>query len=363
MSTAALASDSPNLRASSHIGYMPYLDGLRGLAVLAVIVYHAMPTALPGGFIGVDVFFVLSGFLITLLLLKEYDRAGRISLKNFYARRALRLLPALVLLLATYLLLSVLLSWNVTERLWDALLVICYSVNWTRAYELRVPKHLGHTWSLSIEEQFYLIWPLLLLCLLRYTSCRLKLARLIFCGALLAWLLRVGLYFGGSTPERVYNGLDTRADSLLLGCALGTFISCRTLSSSKQARETLRLVAGGALVGLALFLLHAHWWSSLTALLGLFLVPLLSLAVIASLMNSEQSLIRSVAEQPVIVWIGQLSYGLYLWHYFVFHVIRATTDFSDLQVLVVGSGISLAAASLSFYLLERPCLRLKKRFA
>jgi peptidoglycan/LPS O-acetylase OafA/YrhL len=103
---------------------MPYLDGMRGLAVLAVIVYHGMPNLVPGGFFGVDVFFVLSGFLITLLLLREYDKTGRINLKNFYMRRALRLLPALVLLLCAYLVVSAILGWNLAERIRDTLLVI-----------------------------------------------------------------------------------------------------------------------------------------------------------------------------------------------------------------------------------------------
>lgn len=342
---------------------MPYLDGMRGLAVLAVIVYHAMPSLVPGGFFGVDVFFVLSGFLITLLLLREYDKTGRINLKNFYMRRALRLLPALVLLLFAYLAVSVILGWNLAERIRDTLLVICYSVNWARAYEVWIPKHLGHTWSLSIEEQFYVIWPILLLCLLQYVSCRRKLARIIFCGALAAWLLRINLYLNGSTPERIYNGLDTRADSLLMGCGLGVLLSCGALPRSRKAINNLRLIACVASIGLMLLLLHAHWWTSTTTLVGLFVAPLLSLAIIASMVTSKESVFRAVAEQRVIVWVGQLSYGLYLWHYVVFAVFRSTTNMTDLEVLLVGCAVSLAVAAMSFYWFEKPFLRLKTRFA
>jgi peptidoglycan/LPS O-acetylase OafA/YrhL len=149
------------------LSYTPALDGIRGVSILAVMIYHAGASFLPGGFIGVDVFFVLSGFLITALLLKEYDRGRQIQLKKLYIRRVLRLAPALAVLLFVF----TVSSWLLLEpkqagsHLWDAFITLCYASNWTQALDIHPPDLLGHTWSLSIEEQFYILWPMTL-CLL-----------------------------------------------------------------------------------------------------------------------------------------------------------------------------------------------------
>src|SRR5262245_60440887 len=178
---------------------------------------------LPGGFIGVDVFFVLSGYLITALLVVEWEQDGRISLPHFYARRALRLLPALSLLLLAYLAVG----WWLTKG-WQALLVnagivLFYAANWARALGRDLPI-LGHTWSLSIEEQFYLLWPPIVVVLLRLGLTRRGLAAVALGGALLAAAARVALGLAGASFQRLYNGLDTRADALLVGCFLGAVL-------------------------------------------------------------------------------------------------------------------------------------------
>ncbi|MFW9929612.1 MAG: acyltransferase family protein, partial [Candidatus Thorarchaeota archaeon] len=178
-------------------GYVPQLDGMRGIAVLAVIAFHAGISFMPGGFIGVDIFFVLSGFLITSLLIREYDKYKDINFKHFYIRRALRLLPALILLLILFSVLSVFfLQWTQAKsNLEDALIVLFYVANWARAFHIHGAGWLGHAWSLSIEEQFYILWPITLIFLLKRIHSRRNIFYLVLIFAGLSWLLRLILSF------------------------------------------------------------------------------------------------------------------------------------------------------------------------
>lgn len=170
---------------------------------------------LQGGYLGVDVFFVLRGFLITTLIVEEFDRAGSVSLKNFYIRRILRLAPALIALLTVYCIVSlVTLSENLARKNYlEALITAAYLSNWARAFSIHPPDFLGHTWSLSIEEQFYMLWPILLLGLLRWIRRRSHVVLIAVALALVAGIERVLLAMAGATSERLYNGLDTRADA------------------------------------------------------------------------------------------------------------------------------------------------------
>jgi len=205
------------------LGYKPALDGLRALAVLPVLLFHGGVPGFQWGYIGVDVFFVISGYLITDTLLKEQAETGCISLLGFYRRRALRLLPALALVCLAVLLFMGLVanSWNQAWR--EIAIVAFYAGNWTRALGTGLPQYLGHTWSLAIEEQFYIRWPALLLAILALnptiiSSLRLILALVI---AVTCWRIFLALY--GASADRLYNGTDTRADALLIGAALAFF--------------------------------------------------------------------------------------------------------------------------------------------
>jgi peptidoglycan/LPS O-acetylase OafA/YrhL len=206
---------------SSSPGYIPELDGMRGLAILAVMMFHTKRFLL-GGFIGVDIFFVLSGFLITTILVKEYDTTGHINFKHFYLRRILRLAPALILMLAVFSAFSILFlhAAELKRNLMQVLIVVCYATNWARALDFYPMGHISHTWSLSMEDQFYILWPIMLLCLLRFVKSRRSVVSIICFLALLSWALRVFLARNGASTPRLQVGLDTRADALLVGCAL-----------------------------------------------------------------------------------------------------------------------------------------------
>ena len=230
-----------------------------------VMLTHARYRApyLQGGSIGVDIFFVLSGFLITYLLVREHDRHGhRISLWKFYARRALRLGPALVLLLIVLALGGCLFFDPETARsnLIDVAITVVYAVNWARAFDIP-PKLLGHAWSLSIEEQFYLLWPLILIVMLRAISSRQRIATVILLGAVVSYLWRVALALQGASVQRLFNGLDTRADSLLVGCALGLVLGSNLIREEIRPviAAKLKLVAPLTSTAIAVTVLFSNW--------------------------------------------------------------------------------------------------------
>ena len=205
------------------LGYRPQLDGVRALAVLAVVGFHASITGVQGGYLGVEPFFVLSGFLITTLLAQEWAGTGTIRLSAFYARRALRLLPALAVFLAAALLYALLRPDAVEVQGFyrDFFATIAYVANWSMALQDQFETHLlSHTWTLAVEEQFYLLWPPLLVLLLRLRDRRVAFA-MACAGAvgLTAW--RVALYRNGASLPRVAWALDTRVSALLLGAAIG----------------------------------------------------------------------------------------------------------------------------------------------
>ena len=241
---ARLGHPAPRLR------YEPALDGVRAFAVLAVIGYHADVHSLRGGFLGVDVFFVLSGYLITALLLAEHGDAGRIDVRAFYARRARRLFPALLLVLLGVAAYSgfVAFSGDRGAIRADALASLLYVQNWHLVWSgasyftaFAAPSPLRHLWSLAIEEQFYLVWPLALIALLRVArSSRRVLGAAIVAAALASALLMSAMYHAGSDPSRVYYGTDTRAQELLVGALLAVLLSRSPRVPAAIARSSRR---------------------------------------------------------------------------------------------------------------------------
>ena len=356
------ASDSPSNRS---VGHIPALNGIRGFAILVVMLFHTGIQTFVGGFIGVDVFFVLSGFLITSLLVKEFDRLGHINLKNFYLRRILRLAPAFILLLLAVNIASLLLlnRTQIKYTLIDSLIALFYLSNWSWAFDIHRPNLLAHAWSLSIEEQFYLLWPLILMTLLRHIRSRWRIVAVIFFCALAAWLLRIFLLTQGATFERVYTGLDTRADALLLGCGLGVLLSSNLLSDRWRNRlaQILPVLTPCCLLSL-LYLCFTIEWHNLQLYYWLFFViELLVAIIILDVFVAERSLVQRILGAKFLTWVGNISYGLYLWHYVVYKAIRILHG-NEWQVLIIGSCLTFFIAILSYRYLERPFLQIKNRF-
>lgn len=344
--------------------FNPGLEGLRGLAILLVLVFHAMPGALPGGFIGVDIFFVLSGFLITRILLDEHQRRQRVSLKAFYLRRCLRLMPALTLLLGAFIVFSFITYPSEQQQsLWGEVAISAiYMTNWARAFDLYSFQFLGHTWSLAIEEQFYMLWPGLLCLLLRSDTSARHLGAIVLAIIVASALWRAYLFFEGHSAMRVYNGLDTRADGLMLGAGLAVFLNLYSSSTGAMFTHRLKIAGFGALLLLALLASLATWDNPLMIYLGYSLTSLLSTCLIAHIAMNREGQLGRLFSGMIIRWTGQISYGLYLWHFPIYCTLLKA-GLSQWQTLLLGIPLSFAAASISYYLLEKPCLRLKKRYS
>lgn len=362
--TLNLVSSKPQLIedvAPFRLGYRPALDGVRGVAILSVLAFHTHHlfgwSLLPGGLVGVDIFFVLSGFLITTLLLEEWESAGTISLKSFYWRRALRLVPALlVLLVSLYYFSDVLFRTEAHSTRRAIPVAFVYASDLALAF---FKIHLGalqHTWSLAIEEHFYIIWPLVLLLALKMDIGRKRLVILTLLLAAASAVHRAALQQFGALPVRMYYGIDTRADALLIGCATGMCVSWGLIRA-----RALRAWLVPALLFIV-FCSFATDYSTAFMHFGGFTVLAAATAVLlVNLVVSPASYAGSFLEYRPLVWVGRISYGVYLWHYPVF---KATSFLqgSWLLKLLVGFGATLIVSCFSYYVLERPALSLKRRF-
>ncbi|MFE5032096.1 acyltransferase family protein [Streptomyces sp. NPDC056683] len=348
-------------------GRVAGLDGLRTVAVVLVIVYHVLPDPLPGGSVGVDVFFTISGFVITRLLVAEYARTGRIGLWSFYRRRWLRLMPALLVMCAVTAVLAVAFAVPMFREVWAAVALAAGSaVNLVRAGEpgaysgLTAP--FGHTWSLGVEEQFYLAWPLLLLVLLRRGR-----ARVVLCWVAVLCVLPViwrTVLWDPAAAHRIYNGPDTRADQLLVGALLALVLA--RLRTDDPRLAVLRRWAGRlcwpALALLALIVWQIpitgpSGWNPLWYTAGFLAAAVLSACVVAALELCPRSWPSRLLSLAVPAWVGRnLSYGMYLWHY---PLIRLLSDFGVRggRLLFAGLTVTLLAALASYALIERPLLR------
>jgi peptidoglycan/LPS O-acetylase OafA/YrhL len=344
------------------LGYQPALDGLRGISILAVMLYHS--GLIWGGFLGVDVFFALSGFLITRLLMEESQRAGRISFPKFYARRALRLLPALLVLVAACTAGTLAFaSPDIAPRPWrTATAVLLYVANWALILGPNLYV-LNHVWSLAIEEQFYLLWPPILAALSRIKRRRGLAISVLAAAAAGGIPYRLLMSSWGASDLRILAGLDTHADTLLIGCAAGLLASWNMVPTSREAvgwAKEVTAVGGLALAALFVFapFQDTHYWSSPAASLA-------TAILILGLLVSPSGPVAWILERPLLVQIGKFSYGLYLWHFPIFYAFRALSPDFGAPVfwrVAVSWALSLAVALASFRFLEQPCLRLKERF-
>ncbi|BBA96148.1 putative acyltransferase family protein [Actinacidiphila reveromycinica] len=345
------------------------IDGLRTLAVMLVIVYHFHPEILPGGSIGVDIFYTISGFVITRLLIAEFARTGDIGLRQFYRRRWLRLVPALLVVCVLTALLSFTPVQSFRHGVSASLLSAFSLVNLVRAAQpgaySGVTAPLGHTWSLGVEEQFYLVWPPVLLLLLR----RLK-ARTVLVAAVVLTLLPVLWRFhlwGSGAAHRIYNGPDTRADQLLAGAVLAIVLA--RLAPDDPWRETMRTWAARlwapavVLLGLMVWQVQITGnsaWIAPEYTVGFLVTALLAVVLLTALELLPSSPLTKVFSVAPVAWIGRnLSYGLYLWHYPLMHLL---SDLGVQRMLFPSTLLATFIMALaSYFLVEEPCRRLKQR--
>lgn len=380
--------------------YIPALDGLRTLAVVAVVLYHLNLTWAQGGLLGVTIFFVLSGYLITRLLLNEIAKTGRIDLKSFWIRRIRRLFPAVVtVVVVTCALCTVFNHVMLTKMRPDILPSLLFFNNWWQIMQdvsyfnaLGDPSPLTHFWSLAIEEQFYLIWPPLLLAMVSVHMSKPNTRRVVLGLAAVSAVAMMVLYNPATDPSRVYYGTDTRVFSLLLGAWMA-FIPDRDLAPARLVRHLgLDRLAGAAkhsksksdtaeaattkpselarfwsspasidlmgvvgLVGLAAMVALTNGYTAFQYRGGTLLCSILTLMVIAACVQPQGMVARALSAEP-LVWIGKRSYSIYLWHYPLLLLMNPVANINDtpwwhyiLQVLLV-----VAVAECSYRFIETP---------
>ncbi|MGF6781625.1 acyltransferase family protein [Paraburkholderia sp. GAS334] len=330
--------------------YEPSLDGLRAVAIAAVFVYHFSFSALPGGWAGVDIFFVLSGYLITTILANEIDSTGRVDLKQFYFNRFLRLAPAFACLLAFMALRAVTTADGAHRQsiLESIGITAVYMMNWNRAFSWFGQDILGHTWSLSMEEQFYIVWPLLLLLIHRKHAIRWTMSLIV---VITVW--RVHLALSGADPERTYNGFDTHADPLFIGCTLALFKPGKRLARLAQRTAVLPVL------GIAAILATVGLRTLAAQTIGLTLAALCTAWIITAALE-DGWLKRTLSLRP-LVYTGKISYGLYLWHYPIIRMIHAHVHLPSMLTLPLAL-LSYPVAAISFWYVEKRFLKLKARY-
>lgn len=341
-------------------GHWAALDGVRAAAVGSVMLYHLYrPHLLPGGYLGVDVFFVLSGFLITWGLVTEWDRDGGVSYRRFYLRRALRLLPALggVLALAAVLVGTSLQGSQRASTVAGIPWIIFYVGNWARAIGASDLGALAHLWSLAVEEQFYLLWPLLLVALLRARLRRQGIAAGLVGLAVVEAIYREALYRSGISVERLVNGLDTHSDGLMAGCAVALL-----LSSGALRRAPARALKVGAWASATLLVVLAETGNGNSSFQwGYPLAALGAAVVIAALVIDPPGGLNAVLGSRPAVWVGRRSYGLYVWSYPIYYALPWPRGFTGWPRDLAEIGLSFVVAATSYRILESPFLRLKHR--
>jgi peptidoglycan/LPS O-acetylase OafA/YrhL len=356
--------------------YMPGIDGLRAIAVVAVILYHAEFGFIPGGFLGVEVFLAISGYLITSLLILERVRTGTIDLKEFWTRRARRLLPALGVLLFLVTSSALLFARDALFRLnQDVLGALTYSTNWVMIFRQESyfeafarPPLLRHLWSLAVEEQFYLFFPLIfagmMLLLSRRSTGYGQTARRfmgfaavgVIASTALMWLL----YVPYEDPSRVYFGTDTRASGLFVGVALAFAWQPWRFTRPLARRGTITLnVMGFAALGFLTYILLTIGEYDVFLYQGGFLLVSILTAVVIAVTVHPQGVLNSVLGNSMLVWIGKRSYGLYLYHWPVFVLMRPEIDvaWSRWPTLAAQIVVTLLLTEVSYRWIEQPIRR------
>ncbi|MFT3927195.1 MAG: acyltransferase family protein [Myxococcales bacterium] len=357
------AAPAPETSPKLGFSYQPALDGLRALCVLAIMLYHADLPWLPGGFLGVEVFFVISGYLITSLMRAEFAQSGRIDLVAFWGRRARRLLPALwALLLAVSVAAVAFLPGEVWRLRGEVAAGLTYVSNWYSIFRhesyfesVGRPSLLRHLWSLAIEEQFYLVWPPLFAVLARRFSGR---TSGLLCAALAAasglWMaLRV---VPGEDPSALYYDSFARAAAMLLGGALACLWAPRSAPSVTPRKPLVDLLGLGGLAGLLAASMALGEADAVVFRGGLLLVDLCALLVIVALVHPQGGLLKRALAVAPLRFVGTRSYGLYLWHWPLFALTRPGLDLplEGTASLALRFTAAFVLAELSFRFVEEP---------
>ena len=355
--------------------YLPSIDSLRALAVLAVIIYHVDVNYLPGGFLGVDLFFVLSGYLISSLIIKEYKKTGSLNLYNFYIRRARRLLPAVYFMITVGLVVMVLFNEVLLRKSHlDAIFGYIYSSNWWYIFHkldyfdsFGAQSPFKHLWSLAIEEQFYMIFPLLFLLVNRKKKSKDGTYKLnknflyVVLGLILVSLIAHILLFDINNISRIYFGTDTRAFSLLVGVVGAILYPMERLHAKVTLQQNMiySVVSFVSIATLITVMIYTSEYNTWLYRGGFLLVAILGLIVIISSGKQHTLMSRLLSFKPV-VFIGKISYSLYLWHFPVLVLTTPVSEIGNPNIIFVVLRVILTfiLATASYVFVETPIRKL-----
>ncbi|MBC1374335.1 acyltransferase family protein [Listeria farberi] len=345
--------------------YVPSIDGLRALAVIAVIAYHLNFSWAKGGFIGVDIFFVLSGYLITNILLTQWEKNQSLQLKQFWLRRFRRLIPAVYVMIVVVVIYSVFFHPEILKNLrGDAIASFFYVSNWWFIFHnisyfdsFGLPSPLKNLWSLAIEEQFYMVWPLFLLVFLKWVKNPKLLLKIVIGLGLLSAILMTVLYVPGTDPSRVYYGTDTRAFDLLAGCALAFVWPFNRLSPvvPKKSKAALNIAGTISILFFVLFTAFVSEYQPFLYRGGLLFVAILGVIMIATISHPASYLSKIFSFKP-LRWIGTRSYGIYLWHYPIITLTTPVLEITQPNIwrAILQVAATVIIAELSFRFIETP---------
>ncbi|WP_010291049.1 acyltransferase family protein [Kurthia massiliensis] len=345
--------------------YISGLDGLRAISVLAVILYHLHFPWIYGGYLGVTVFFVLSGYLITDLLINEYQKTGTIDFKSFWIRRLRRLIPALFVMLILVTVWITLFQRDYLAGLRGEIgAAFVYISNWYYVWQdhsyftkFAPPSPLQHMWSLAVEEQFYIVWPIIMLLALKFTKSSGKLALLVMLLSVVSAELMAFLYTPTEDPSRVYYGTDTRAFSLLIGAALAIVWPSRRLKPNvtEQMRRALNITGAVAFAGMLLFIIFLREDSQFLYYGGMYLASAI-VAVLIAVIVHPASIVGDILSWRPLLWVGVRSYGIYIWHFPILVLLGLGVDTGEFHWwrVLIALVLTLVLSALSWKYLEDP---------
>jgi peptidoglycan/LPS O-acetylase OafA/YrhL len=341
------------------LGYTPALDGLRGLMTVGVMVAHVYSTVVPVAMLFMDVFFVMSGYFITSLLVRDIQRYGGIRYGEFYRRRFARILPPFLVMVLAYLLFRSIFVPPFRDALVDALIAFTYITNWWLAFHIPGIIYMAHTWSLAIEEQFYLLWPITLAVLVRICGVRWRLVCVIGAIALAGWGWTICLTTIDPPWWRLYFGLDTRADALMVGGALGVALKLAPAGAYPKVERFLPKLAWPFIIGFLAMMFFFAPGKHFYGYVGTMVCGALPGAVLVTLLvRTSGTALHCILERPEIVFLGKIFYGMYLWHNPILGLMK-DLGAPNLVLVFVGFPLTVLMATLSYAYIERHFMRVR----
>lgn len=344
--------------AQNPLTYYPALDGVRGWMAIGVVLTHINSAWLPGAMIMMDAFFVISGFLITSIIWRKIRESGSINLLEFWKRRLLRLYPAMVFVVTCYMIIACIILEQPWPAIKDAASSLLYYSNWTKLYNYHHPSLFGHTWSLSVEEQFYLLWPLIFFAAIKFRLNERNILIILFTIAIACTIWRHYLISTGAPWSRLYYALEARMDAFVFGGVLALYHE--QLQHWLQTRTAKLILNLGCLIFVTLLTTSApkelgyfYWQQSLVLALSAMIVLLLTMP--------KRGVVKYIFSLRLSTFLGERCYSIYLWHWPMIWLLMTQLSLSKIEILLIVLPTTLVLSTLTYECIERHFLSSRSR--